>query len=350
MFCLSMVLMAHMAVTTMRWCGSWCLTRSFWNVSKKAGGGRGGKGICHQCMADTGNYAWENFEDEVPPWVDSIPISTSPFGRPPALLRLEHSRNDPSTFFSWDLFHGWHLGTSKVFLGSCIAIAILSDIFEGTMDQRFAAVNEHFKAFCVQNKLKPHLRKITKEKLSCPATTQYPTGVWSKGSTATCLMSWFRSLCDANPKVVVADPLFHLVYHAAVSMDECLRGLYSWELWIPPEEGLALANKGLQFLRLNGRAAVLAHQQSRKVLKHMPNLHRLHHIMWELKCQGAANKYCANPLFLSCQTDEDFIGRPSRVSRRVSARLTIQRTLQRSLIVGLEHYVKAGLIVPDSAR
>ena len=148
-----------------------CLSRSFWNVAKRATSGQASKGICHQCMADTGNYAWENFEDEMPPWVDSIPISTSPFWRAPALLSLEHNRTDPAGFFSWDLFHGWHLGSAKVFLGSCIAIALLSDIFEGTMDERFAAINEHYKAYCAEHKLKPYLKKITKEKLSWPATT-----------------------------------------------------------------------------------------------------------------------------------------------------------------------------------
>ena len=39
-----------------------------------------------------------------------------------------------------------------------------------------------------------------------------------------------------------------------------------------------------------------------------------------------------NPLSTSVQVQEDFIGRPSRVSRRVDARTVHQRVLDRSLI------------------
>ena len=46
----------------------------------------------------------------------------------------------------------------------------------------------------------------------------------------------------------------------------------------------------------------------------------------------AAADFCTNPLSESVQIQEDFIGRPSRLSRRVSIRALHLRTLQRSLI------------------
>ena len=64
----------------------------------------------------------------------------------------------------------------------------------------------------------------------------------------------------------------------------------------------------------------------------IPKLHMLHHSAMRMRqeCEKAA--YCTNPLSESVQMQEDFIGRPSRISRRVGDRVLHLRVLQRSLI------------------
>lgn len=52
-------------------------------------------------------------------------------------------------------------------------------------------------------------------------------------------------------------------------------------------------------------------------------------------------------LSLCLQSDEDFIGRPSRISRRVHARTVVERTLQRSLEAAYAKWVDAKLIILD---
>ena len=129
-------------------------------------------------------------------------------------------------------------------------------------------------------------------------------------------------------------------------MDDGLRLLYSFELWLPRQVAMQIADKGLAFLRLNGRAAAYSHENNLGLFLFMPNLHRLHHIWVEVRRQAQATQWVLSPLSLSCQVDEDYIGRPARLSRRVSPRLVCLRTLQRSLQAAYAKYVEMGHIIP----
>ena len=64
----------------------------------------------------------------------------------------------------------------------------------------------------------------------------------------------------------------------------------------------------------------------------MPKLHFIHHESLKLIHCPAHAKWCINPLATSDQMQEDFVGRPSRLSRRVSAQQIHLRVAQRSLI------------------
>lgn len=93
-----------------------------------------------------------------------------------------------------------------------------------------------------------------------------------------------------------------------------------------------------------GRGAKLASQLGQSHFYLLPNLHRLHHILWDMLEECEKGPYCLNPLHASTQADEDFIGRPSRISRKVSPRTTALRTIQRSLLTAYAQYRDAGLI------
>lgn len=64
----------------------------------------------------------------------------------------------------------------------------------------------------------------------------------------------------------------------------------------------------------------------------VPKAHCLHHIPVELLAQANRTKWVTNPLAGSCQVQEDFVGKPSRVSRRVAVRRVHERVLQRGLL------------------
>lgn len=328
-------------------CGN--LTRSYLNISKAASSKSAPKGICHLCKADMTWVIWENFESDPPTWSNTI-NTLNAFETVPAVLQLAHDESFAENFFQFDLFHAFHLGCGKTFLASCIAVLCLSNAYEGGVDLRLESVTADFKSWSQETGFRCQLRKINKAKLGWLSMTTYPSGCWSKGSTTTCLMKFFLAMCDKHHASIQDDLLLQLAHRAAAHADSFLRQIYRWELWIPKDAAIAITVEGDAFLRLHGKVVQLAHSRGKLFFLLMPNYHRIHHIIWEMKCQAQRSKWIMNPLFASTQSDEDYIGRPSRISRRVSPRLTIKRTLERSLLAAYAQYVKIGVLILDAKK
>ncbi|CAL1172693.1 unnamed protein product [Cladocopium goreaui] len=131
------------------------------------------------------------------------------------------------------------------------------------VDKRLELLTERFQIWCDRMRLKPHIRKLSKENLSWPTTTSYPSGVWSKGHTTRVLNKWFIAECNAYAEEVRSDRLLTIAYRCSVSIEKFLKGLYSYELWIPSAAALEIADYGLNFLMWYGRGAREAFQNSR---------------------------------------------------------------------------------------
>lgn len=323
-----------------------CLTRSFYNGAKRASSKTDPKGICHLCRADMVGYPWEDWRTEEPVWMQSI-NTLSPFSEQPALLKIAHDMTDEPSFFCYDLFHAWHIGAAKGFLASLIVNYATSSVFQGSVELRLQEVSSRFKAWCTQNRQNPTTKRFTKLNLGWLSTSAYPQGTWSKGATSTCIMRWLLAERKENLEQIRAEPLLNAGFHTAALMDRFLSEVYSWELFIPSPEALQLAATGFGFLRSLGRTVEVAFKSRRLLYALMPNYHRLHHIFLSLRLEGQAGPYAFNPLATSTQTDEDFIGRPSRISRRVDARTIVKRTLERALQAAHGKYVEAGRIIPS---
>ena len=322
-----------------------CLGRSFHNAAKRQSSRAAPKGICHNCCADMEGYPWEDWCSETPKWIESINTS-SPFLRRPALLEtLPCDPSDEPGYFSHDLFHAWHIGAGKSFLSSAVVALASSDLYDGSQQARIERVSEAYSTWCKNNHESPTLKKFTLANVGWTGNT-YPSGTWSKGATTTCIMKWFLAECEANMDAVRRNHILFSAYKAAWFMNSFLKGVYSFEVWIPSSEALILATHGMNFLKQFGYTVRLCSESSKLLFIQMPNFHRLHHLFYSMKVQAGRGRYALNCLALATQCDEDFIGRPSRVSRRVNQRTIIKRTLQRSLIAAYAKYVETRRIVP----
>ena len=143
------------------------------------------------------------------------------------------------------------------------------------------------------------------------------------------------------------DRLLLVTFEAARASNLFLKELYRQEVWIHSSVAARIASLGLLFLKKHGEAVRMAFQNGRNLFMQMPNLHRWHHISLQLKWDSEKTNYVLSPLAVSSQTDEDFIGRPSRISRRVHASTVVLRTLQRSLVKAWAQYVRDGLLILD---
>ena len=63
--------------------------------------------------------------------------------------------------------------------------------------------------------------------------------------------------------------------------------------------------------------------------------------MWWASAKGA----CLNPLCLSVQQDEDFIGRGSRLSRHVHTNTCEERVVDRHMMAVYAEYVQCGYLI-----
>ena len=112
-----------------------------------------------------------------------------------------------------------------------------------------------------------------------------------------------------------------------------LAAMYGSGFWIRREKGLRLANLIFRFLAFYATCAHLTLLQRKRRFAMVPKLHMIAHSAVDLQHQAAKSDWVQNPLSLTNQMQEDFIGRPSRISRRVNIRSLHRSLIMRALIV-----------------
>ena len=73
----------------------------------------------------------------------------------------------------------------------------------------------------------------------------------------------------------------------------------------------------------------------------IPKLHYMSHVALDMQEEGSKCKWAINCLAFSVQLQEDFVGRPSRLSRRVDIRRAHRNVIHRSLVLANQELEKA---------
>lgn len=120
---------------------------------------------------------------------------------------------------------------------------------------------------------------------------------------------------------------------AAKSINLALSHLYRSGYWIPKEEAVLCGNLLFSFLQHYSICADLTLRAGKARFAITPKHHMVAHAAHSLVSEGERASWAESPLALSNQVQEDFIGRPSRLSRRVHSRSLHRSVLLRSLIV-----------------
>ena len=318
-------------------------TRSFNNAQKRATVRNPCRGICHLCKAGQPQYDFEQLATRRPEWLGTEHVE-SPFETPsPFAANLLHEPGKEASLFFFDWFHTMHLGVLKNYLAS--VLALLSEEEQASnREDRFASLTLDFKQWCQQNRRRAGIAKISKECLGWDTTAQYPSGTWHKGSLSTVLMEYVEARFKAQS--FNHEPLLALAAEACEAIQECSRTLYRSGVWLDPQQCGYVAGLGLRFLRRYASMATLSKTSGRCLFVLQPKVHCLHHFLIKLWSAHENNQHGMNPLATSCQQSEDFIGRPSRLSRRVTAQLPVlHRVMDRYLESAYHHFVQAGYLI-----
>lgn len=116
-------------------------------------------------------------------------------------------------------------------------------------------------------------------------------------------------------------------------MNIALGSLYSSGFWLGSHHAKIVEKHMQTFL---SAYQFCAHQMllaKKRRFPIMPKCHFLAHLVVEMRRQCAISDWVQNPLGTSVQCQEDFIGRPSRVSRRVDVRKIHTNVIARCLIL-----------------
>lgn len=287
--------------------------------------------------------------------------------------RLWHdaSTNGKPRFHKMDLWHGFHLGIGKAWAAA--GLLMVQGFLPGSsIDDRFKELTALFTAFCREHKINKIISKVDKYMCGGGGNNE-PVGTWNKAATTTNLCLFLEHFFEQNQQVLgkdqsvdymeacqmfIALKLFyffcfselffcHFVFwnapsacvnefcvpkaHGTAKINAVFRALYAADLWIPRDQGLAIAGDLQQFIRSYGFQAWLHHQKHENKFGMYPKLHLMHEIWANMVHQASLSEYIYNPIAETCSIDEDFVGRAAMLSRQVSPRLNALRSIQRYL-------------------
>lgn len=108
--------------------------------------------------------------------------------------------------------------------------------------------------------------------------------------------------------------------------------MYQRGFWIRKPEGLRLAKWLFGFLISYMKCVKICNGQGANRFALTPKLHMFHHAPCRIVTECGSGGFCINPLAESVQIQEDYIGRPSRLSRRSDIRALHKHVVSKALI------------------
>ena len=157
------------------------------------------RGICHLCLAGQEvpvHIPFEDYSDSAL-WPGTC-FQQDPWDfRPMILNEIPLVRLAEPDFFRTDMWHNWHNGLAKVFLGSSVGVILQEPglISGNSIDAKFKWLSEDYLGFCKREKIHPFLKELSKETFAYESSASPLQGTWSKASVSTHLMLWLGDFC-----------------------------------------------------------------------------------------------------------------------------------------------------------
>ena len=302
---------------------------------------------CHVCGAGTNDQPFEDIRRN-PAWRRSL-YTERPWSNdnPPMFDRIPFDRNAPEKILRRDFFHCSKIGTFRDFIGSSLLLIIQFGFFhdDAGLNNRSVLLQRafgHFRLFCSSQGKHPAMHSFTKDNFNCSTSKRYP---WckTKGSDTMLLIDWLQCLSRSclmdpgNDEYIFFLQLINRTAQAGTSWAKCL---YKHGLWLSRKCALALAEEGYAFLKgYNSLAHACLNSPLIQDLPFRgygmkPRLHLLFHDIheiWEWLSDPTITAI-PNPLLYGCESNEDVVGRASRLIRRLHQKQVARSALERILV------------------
>ena len=290
--------------------------------------------ICHACEAGGQGPMFEDYS-EAPAWAATL-YSQRPFTSQPALSTLP-AFPAPEELIQLDPFHVVKMGVGRSIAGGVLVYLARHRYFdhEGSttnFKDRLARAHGSFTLFCTVRKKYPSLRSFTKEFLNMKTLRSAP---WTatKGSDTMLVIRWlifFLRLALASPPGAGDATILRTMLRVCEATCASMRIMHTHALWLSRPCARRLYVEYMRMLRgyqvLGSRCLAINY----RAFIQKPKNHAAHHIAYALRMQLISGApFILSPEAFSCEQDEDYIGRVSRLSRKVDVRKQGQRIFQR---------------------
>ena len=273
-----------------------------------------------------------------------------------------------------------HLGVLKSFTSSALVCLVEADhplqILDGcrSVEAKFERLTGMYRNFFRTRGSKPWVSELSRDTVCWPMSSACPAAKWNKGMATVQIMRFLDFLCqdhltDSTDPLMIAIALgLHVAICPLFFESQCLfRSRNSWFFFpgicllpfILPAfaevAGTKAINIAVTYLYENGlwlRAAnarqvslwlfsFLGHfavcaqltlVSGRRRFPVYPKSHMLCHTALKLLRLSSRCEWILSPLATACQQEEDYIGKPSKVSRSTNVRQAHRSILWRSLI------------------
>ena len=293
--------------------------------------------MCHECGAGSSTMPFEDLSER-PSWESSI-FESRPWGtNEPGFLQVPFDIRTPERILRRDIFHNSKVGTYRDYAASAILLLCHLQIFHeppgpgvsNNIKSLLRKAHGHFRLFLAAVGKKAALHSFNKENMNAKTKKKFP---WSntKGSDTMLLVEWLSVAIGgfrlAHPQ---HEEVLKMLQETAEAAFLWMNGMYKHGMWVPRLCAQTLYKHGRKFLLTYSSLAHMALHHLRFFGFAMkPKIHMLSHTLveWRQLFQNPGVSWLPNPLWYTCEPNEDAIGRLSRVARRSHQARVCENTL-----------------------
>ena len=287
--------------------------------------------VCHMCEAGKGGPMFEDYS-ESPQWRLTC-FASRPWpvnDREPPLASIP-AYPAPEEILHLDPFHLCKMGIGRNIAGGILVYLARHKFFdfEGCENEGFAfpaRLQRAHRSFVLWTKAErkhPSLRSFSKAFLNMKSLASAP---WcnTKGADTTIMMQWllwYLIMVLRDPSEHADTAVLHTMRKLAQAYLNMFSSIHSHGLWLTRPCAQKLYVEIMRVLRGYQLLGSICLKAGYRAFIQKPKNHGMHHVAYSLKeqlCSGS--QLVLNPEAMSCEQDEDFVGRISRLSRKVDVR------------------------------
>ncbi|CAK9110820.1 Uncharacterized protein SCF082_LOCUS51463 [Durusdinium trenchii] len=321
------------------------MTRTFSHAPKAMSTRNPSRGVCWLCSAGqehdpiTGRQAYP-YEDLTPtPCWETTMFQEAAWQTSPTILEgLDLNEAQQMAFFQTDLFHNLHLGVLKSFTSSAIVSFVeASPSLEclasfGSVESKFQELTRLYQEFCRNRNVRPYLSELSRDTMCWPMSSACPAAKWNKGQATAEVARFVDWFCKEFVSGKVDDAKLNSIAAAVSAINISMTFLYQNGLFIRAAHAKQLSQWLFVFLGHYACCAEICLRERKRRFPLYTKAHMLAHAALLLRRSSERAPWALSPLATACQMQEDFIGKPSKVSRRINVRQAHRNILWRCLI------------------